>query len=159
MSKINVPEKEPGFIRYIIAANATTGGSLIAFLIAGLIFFPLGYYTKYKRFKQQGVEIVQQSIENKTLDDIAYAKMETSKNNLTDSLRYIGYDSTQIQELISSKPNKLDKIKYKFIRYVKGDTIYLPRDDCENDYLGENSSNQANKIIMKGYNNRYLPNE
>lgn len=150
-----IKEKEPGFIRYLVAANRTGGGSAFAFLIAFIIGCAFGYYYKHTQVKAKGAQIVVQAVNNEDIDKAVEIKQVKDEDYLNQSLAYIGYDKDDIEDLIKGKPDRLDRLKGKFTRFIKGETIYLPRDDCGDDYLGEDSADEANKIILDGFQRRY----
>jgi len=150
-----VEENKPGFVRYVMAANKTGGGSIFAFLIGGLLSYSLGYYTHYTKFKAKNTEIVVQAVNNDDLDDSIEVKQNEEEDYLNQSLAYLGYNKDDIEDLTKGKPDRLDRLKGRFTKWVKGETIYLPREDCGDDYLGEDSADEANKIILDGFHRRY----
>lgn len=157
--KIPIPEKQPGFVRYILAANATGGGSAFVFLFTSIIAFGLGYYYHYSQVKNKNTEIVVQATNNDNLDKIVEKKQDKDDDYLNQSLAYIGYTIDDIKDLTKGKPDRLDRLKGKFTTIVKGETVYLPRDDCGDDYLGQDSADEANKIIHDGFTRRYKSND
>ena len=138
----------------MMAANATGGGSVVMLLIGLVIGFGLGYYTMYKRFESKNLEIVQQAKDNQELDNLSELKRESDNAKLIESLKQIGYSDSDVEFLITGEYSKFDTIKNKFTRFIKGDVRYLPRDDCEDDYVGEQSAKKINDLIRKAHGRR-----
>lgn len=140
--------------RYISAANATHGGSMIMLLVGLACGFMWGYYTKYKSYKSDGVEIVNQALNNQRLDKTSKIQMEKRSNELNQTLRSLGYSDTEIDFLLKGDVSTLDKIKNNFNRYIHNTDPYLPREECFDDYLGREAADEVNAAILTRFNKK-----
>lgn len=147
-------ENRNSWWQYIAAANATHGGSVIMLLIGLAVGFSWGYYTKYKSYKSDGAQIVNQAINNQRLDSTSTIQMVRRSDELGDALRSLGYSDSEIRFLIKGDVNALDKIKNKFNRYMSTGEAYTPRDDCSDDYLGREASEEVNELIISRFNKK-----
>jgi len=153
------PQKPIGWWQYFVASNATTGGSVVMLIVGLGLGFPWGYYVKYKLFKSDGAEIVNQSLNNQRLDDTSTNQMERRSDELNQDLRTIGFSQSEIKLLLKGNTNTLGKLKNKFNSYVNDDPPYQSRIDCDDDYLGRESSNEVNQLINDRFNKRIDGNE
>lgn len=125
-----------------------------------IIAFPLGYYYKYKGVKAHSLAIVNQAKDNERIDKIFKDKQTIRKLSLKQNLSSLGLTDKEIESLYK-KDGQSNKLKSKFTEYLpgetkwlKGDTVYIPRAECVDDYLGDADSGFANDLIQEGNNNR-----
>lgn len=144
--------RPPGWWQYIVAANATGGGSAVMLLIGLAVGFVWGYYTKYKSYSNSGAEIVIQANDNARLDEIVNEKMKKNNHELRHTLEQLGYTTSQIKALFNGQQNTLDKFKDKVDRVFNNSEIYQSRQNCVDDYIGVEKSKQINQLILKRFN-------
>lgn len=139
-------DESRSFWKYLAAANATHGGSIIMLLIGLAVGFPWGYYTKYKSYKSDGAQIVNQAVNNQRLDKASEIQMERRSNDLTQTLRSMGYTQAEIDFLVKGDVTLLNQVKDVYSRFT-GNGIYKPREDCQDDYLGKQAADEVNQAI------------
>ena len=137
------------------------GPQTTVLLLAIISAFSLGYYYKHLHVKQSSIAIQTQADNNKNIDKQLIAAMTQRDQTLLTSLSKLGLSDEEISFLYKGEDTKYDQIKRKFTQYlpgktkfVKADTVYIPREDCVDDYLGVELSNQANDVILQGRNKR-----
>lgn len=142
-----------GWWQYIMAANATGGGSVFLLLIGLAVGFGWGYHTKHKQHVAHSAEIVNQALNNKNLDKQTSNHMTHRNNDLVTTLMSLGYTTDEVDYLISGDVKLLTRIKNKFKNMV-GDKDHEPNPNCEDDYLGPEASDEINEHIMNRFNKR-----
>ena len=136
-----------------VTFNESSNGSIVALLIGILLAFPAGYYYKYKSVKAHSLAIVAQAKANERLDKILKDKQTIRRLSLKQNLELIGLSDSEISSLYK-KDTRVSKLKDKFTKYLPGETIYIPRTDCSDDYLGDKAATVGNDIILEGRDNR-----
>ena len=136
----------------IVRINSSGTGSFLM-LLAGLgVGFVWGYHTKYKSYKADNAQIVNQSVNNKELDFVTTKDMTKRDQELHDALNGLGYNSSEINYLLKGDVSALDKLKTKIKQYATGEELYPPRQDCQDDYLGQEASENVNNEILERFN-------
>ena len=135
----------------IIRINASGRGSFILCVIGLGVGFLWGYHTKAQSYKAKGAQIVNQSVNNKKLDFVTAKDMSKRTDELHDALSDLGYNESDIKFLLKGDVSALDKLKTTFKRYTTDGELYPPRQDCSDDYLGEETSNRTNEQILKRF--------
>lgn len=136
-----------------VTFNESSNGSIVALLIGLFIAFPAGYYYKYKSVRAHSLAVVEQAKLNERLDKILKDKQTIRRLSLKENLKLIGLSDREI-DLLYKKDGRASKLKNKFTRYLPSKTIYIPRDDCTDDYLGDEATNVGNDFILEGNSNR-----
>lgn len=137
--------------QYFLAGNRTAGGSMVMLVVGIVVGFGWGYYIKYKSFKSDGAEIVNQSVNNERLDLSSSLAMERRANELTETLKSIGHTASEIEFLLNGNVSTLDKFKDKFNQIRSDAELYTPREDCHDDYLGREASDKVNQFIQERF--------
>lgn len=138
-----------------------SGASIGVLLLTILIGFGAGYWFKYKQVAAASKVLKAQAAANNELDIRATALMQERELSLQESLRSIGLTDYEIGDLYEGEDTKINRLRKKFTEYLpgktkwlKGETVYLPRTDCQDDFLGIEMSNEVNRVIIEGRDNR-----
>jgi len=138
-----------------------SGVSIGVLLICLVLGFGGGYYVKHKSVMAASKVIENQAQANKNLNEQLIDKMTQRDNQLNESLAKIGLSDDEIGFLYDGEDNKYNQLKKKFTeflpgktKWLKGDTVYIPRTDCSDDYLGNDQADAINQIIIRGRDDR-----
>lgn len=137
-----------------VAFNQSSMGSVVALLIGCLLAFPAGYYYKYQSVKANSLAIIAQAKDNERLNKVIKDKQKIRQLSLKQNLKLLGLSEGEISFLYKDDNAKVNKLKSKFTKHIKGKTVYVPRTDCADDFLGDSAAIIANDIIREGQNNR-----
>ena len=130
-------------------------------LLTVVMSFALGYYVKYKNVKDASHAIIAQAELNKVNDKALLKAMVNRELQLDESLKSIGMTENEIKFLYAGEDTKISQLKSKFteylpgkVKWMKSKTVYVPRKDCADDYLGDKDSYEGNMIILEGRDKR-----
>lgn len=136
-----------------ITLTQSSNGRWVGVIVVIILAYCVGYYHKYSKVKANSVAIIAQGEVNKTLDEALIDKEVIRQLVLKENLESL-FSVAEIAFLYSSKDSRIDKLKARFTEYLPGKTIYVARTDCSDDYLGVKATNDGNRIIIEGNNNR-----
>ena len=136
-----------------VTFNESSNSSIVALLVGILVFFPAGYYYKYKSVRDNSLAIIEQAKDNERLDKILKDKQTIRKLSLKENLKLIGLSDSEIASLYKSD-GQASKLKGKFTKYLPAKKVYIARDDCSDDYLGNKAADFGNDVIREGNSNR-----
>lgn len=144
-----------------ITITQSSYGWVIGLFVGLLIAFPSGYYHKHKKVQAKSAVLVAQADANKLLNSELKDKQRIRELSLSENLKSLGLTEDQIEFLYDSGNPEVTGLKKLFTEYLpgktkwlKGKTVYVPRTDCSDDYVGDEAAGRANAIILEGLKNR-----